>query len=106
MGVAFVYVASPAERRSILAFGRGEVAFGVGDLRQHDAGDPDPGSDPGENEIAGDLEKEIAEEDGVFILTPVDLKTRGMLIGRNATNLRAFESIVQRYFPVKEIKVI
>lgn len=50
--------------------------------------------------------REITEEDGVFILNPVDLKTRGMLIGRNATHLRAYESIVQRYFPIKEIKVI
>ncbi len=50
--------------------------------------------------------REITEEDGVYILNPVDLKTRGMLIGRNAANLRAYESIAQRYFPIKEIKVI
>jgi N utilization substance protein A len=34
--------------------------------------------------------KEITEEDGVYILSPVDLKTRGMLIGRSAANLRAY----------------
>lgn len=51
---------------------------------------------------------EIAEavlEEDVVILTAKDLKTRGMLIGRNASNLRGFEAIVQRYFPVKELKV-
>ena len=50
--------------------------------------------------------KEIKEEDGIFILTPVDLKTRGMLIGRNAINLRAYESVAKRYFPLKELKVV
>ncbi len=49
--------------------------------------------------------KEITEDEGVYTLAPVDLKTRGMLIGRNASNLRAYEEIVRRYFPVKELKV-
>lgn len=50
--------------------------------------------------------REITEKEGTYVLTPVDLKTRGMLIGRNASNLRSFEEVVKRYFPVKEIKVI
>jgi len=45
------------------------------------------------------------EEEGVVVLTAKDLKTRGMLIGRNASHLRAFEAIVQRYFPLKELRV-
>lgn len=49
--------------------------------------------------------KEIKEEDGVFTLVPPDLKTRGLLIGRNASFLRAYEAIVKRYFEVKELKV-
>ena len=49
--------------------------------------------------------KEITEDEGVYTLTAVDLKTRGMLIGRNASHLRAYEDIVKRYFPVKELKV-
>ena len=49
--------------------------------------------------------REIVEEDGVYTITAVDLKTRGMLIGRNASYLRAFENIVKRYFPIKELKV-
>ena len=50
--------------------------------------------------------KEIKEEDGIYTLAPVDLKTRGMLIGRNASNLRAYEDVVKRYFPVQELKVV
>jgi len=49
--------------------------------------------------------REVNEEDGVFTITAADLKTRGLLIGRNASHLRAFESIVKRYFPIKELKV-
>jgi len=49
--------------------------------------------------------KEINEEDGVYTLTPLDLKTRGLLIGRNAAHLRSYEEIMKRYFPVKELKV-
>ena len=50
--------------------------------------------------------KGITEEDGVVVMDPVDLKTRGMLIGRNASTLRNYEAIVQRYFDVKELKVV
>ena len=49
--------------------------------------------------------KEITEEDGVYTLTAADLKTRGFLIGRNASHLRAYEEVVKRYFPIKELKV-
>lgn len=49
--------------------------------------------------------REINEEDGVYTLTPLDLKTRGLLIGRNASHLRAYEEIMKRYFPIKELKV-
>lgn len=44
-------------------------------------------------------------EDDSLILRTKDLKSRGLLIGRNASTLRFYESIVQRYFPIKEIKV-
>jgi N utilization substance protein A len=50
--------------------------------------------------------REVKElDDGVVVLVPPDLKARGLLIGRNAQTLRAYESVVQRYFPVKELKV-
>jgi len=49
--------------------------------------------------------EEINENNGVVELTAKDLKTRGLLIGRNASILRGYESIVQRFFPIKELKV-
>jgi N utilization substance protein A len=50
--------------------------------------------------------KEIKEqEDGIVLIVPPDLKSRGLLIGRNAQTLRAYESAVQRFFPIKELKV-
>jgi hypothetical protein len=50
--------------------------------------------------------KEAKLEDTTLFLAAKDLKTRGLLIGRGASNLRLFEAIVQRYFPIKEIRVI
>ncbi len=47
----------------------------------------------------------IEESEGIITLTAVDSKTRGMLIGRAAENLRRLESQVKRYFPINEIKV-
>ncbi|PIN74874.1 NusA-like transcription termination signal-binding factor [Candidatus Woesearchaeota archaeon CG10_big_fil_rev_8_21_14_0_10_37_12] len=49
---------------------------------------------------------DISLDGDAVILSAKDLKTRGLLIGRGASNLRAFESIVKRYFPIKELKVI
>ena len=48
----------------------------------------------------------ITEEDGVVSLKSSDVKTKSLLIGRNARNLRSLEKVVGNYFPVKEIKVI
>ena len=41
-----------------------------------------------------------------LILTPVDKKSRGLLIGRAAKNLRNIENIIKRYFEIDEVKVI
>ncbi len=49
--------------------------------------------------------EDVQEEDGIVTMTAKDLKSRGLLIGRNASILRAFEQIVQRFFPIKELKV-
>ncbi|MBN2367551.1 NusA-like transcription termination signal-binding factor [Candidatus Woesearchaeota archaeon] len=49
---------------------------------------------------------DVSEDDGVVKIIPPDSQTRGMLIGRGAVNLRGFEDIVKRYFPIKEIKVV
>lgn len=48
----------------------------------------------------------VEENEGIVTITPVDSLSRGFLIGRGAVNLRAFEDIVKRYFPIKEIKVV
>lgn len=47
----------------------------------------------------------ISEEDGVVMLESADTKTKGLLIGRAAKNLRKLEEYIRRYFEVKEIKV-
>lgn len=47
----------------------------------------------------------IAEADGVVTVNGADQKTRGLMIGSGARNLRLYEQIVRKYYPVKEIKV-
>jgi hypothetical protein len=50
---------------------------------------------------------EIVEGEGVITMTGSDQKTRGLMIGARAKNLRLYESIVQKYFPdIKELKVV
>lgn len=49
----------------------------------------------------------IVEEDDIVTITGPDTKTKGLMIGARAKNLRETETIVQRYFPtLKEIKVV
>jgi N utilization substance protein A len=48
---------------------------------------------------------EVVEDEGIYTITPVDSKTRSILIGKNAVNLRFNESVMKRYFPIKELKV-
>ena len=45
-------------------------------------------------------------EDGVVIVQGKDMKTNGLLIGKQARNLRNLEWMVRRFFDVKEIKVV
>ncbi|MCF7799288.1 NusA-like transcription termination signal-binding factor [Candidatus Woesearchaeota archaeon] len=50
---------------------------------------------------------EMKVEDGVVTITGPDQKTKGLMIGAKAANLRMYEGIVQKYYPqLKEIKVI
>ena len=49
---------------------------------------------------------DIKEEDDVIIINSDDTKIKGLLIGRNAANLRNLETNVQRFFKIKEIKVV
>jgi len=49
---------------------------------------------------------DMKEEEGIVTVSGADEKTRGLMIGAKAQNLRFTEKIVQMYFPeVREIKV-
>jgi len=49
--------------------------------------------------------KTVRIENNKVFLDAKDLKTRGLLIGRGASNLRFFEGIIKRYFPIDELRV-
>jgi N utilization substance protein A len=50
---------------------------------------------------------EIKEEDNVVIIVGPDEKTKGLMIGARAQNLREYEKAIQKYYPnLKEIKVV
>ncbi|MFA5796859.1 MAG: NusA-like transcription termination signal-binding factor [Candidatus Woesearchaeota archaeon] len=49
--------------------------------------------------------QEIKEDGHIVTITDSDMKTKGLIIGAKAQNLRAYESIVKKYFDVEEIKV-
>jgi NusA-like KH domain protein len=47
----------------------------------------------------------ITLNDKIVTITDSDTKTKGLLIGAKAQNLRMYESVVKKYFDVEEIKV-
>lgn len=47
----------------------------------------------------------ITLNDDIVTIKSDDTTVKGLLIGRNGKNLRNYESIVNRYFKIKEIKV-
>ncbi len=49
---------------------------------------------------------DMQEEDEIVTIKGPDAKTKGLMIGARAQNLRNYEEIVRKYFPLKEIKVI
>lgn len=49
--------------------------------------------------------REVLLDDGICTIIPFDLHSRGLMIGRDAKNLRNYERIVQRYFKIEELKV-
>jgi len=50
---------------------------------------------------------EIKEQDGVYTIKGPDTKTKGLMIGARAQNLRNYEEITRKYFDnIKELKVI
>jgi N utilization substance protein A len=48
----------------------------------------------------------IEQNDDIFIITPTDVRSRGILIGRNGKHIKLTNRIVKRFFPVKEVKVL
>jgi len=51
--------------------------------------------------------EDMTEEEGIVTITGSDMKTKGLMIGARAQNLRNYEETIKRYFPeLKEIKVI
>ena len=48
---------------------------------------------------------DIKQEENIIVMKSQDTKTKGLLIGRQAKNLRNLERVVKRYFEVEEIKV-
>ncbi|MBR9690731.1 NusA-like transcription termination signal-binding factor [Candidatus Woesearchaeota archaeon] len=51
--------------------------------------------------------RNIFQEENIVTIESQDHKTRGLLIGRNASNLRNFEAIVKKYYPqLEELKVL
>ena len=51
--------------------------------------------------------EDINMEDGVITIKGTDTKTKGLMIGARAQNLRNYESMIQKYFEeIKEIKVV
>jgi NusA-like KH domain protein len=48
----------------------------------------------------------ITQDGSIITIEGEDTKTKGLLIGRNAQNLRNLESVVKRYFDIQEIKVV
>jgi transcription termination/antitermination protein NusA len=49
--------------------------------------------------------KDVLEEEKVFTMIPQDVRTRGLLIGRNASILRANEAVIKRHFEINELRV-
>jgi N utilization substance protein A len=49
---------------------------------------------------------DVTEADGIITISHSDPQTKGLLIGKNARNLRNMEENIRRHFPVKEIKVV
>jgi NusA-like KH domain protein len=48
----------------------------------------------------------IVLNDKIVTITDSDTKTKGLIIGAKAQNLRLYESVVKKYFEIEEIKVM
>lgn len=50
--------------------------------------------------------QDVQIDDKIVTINDPDTKTKGLLIGAKAQNLRAYEAVVKKYFDIEEIKVI
>lgn len=50
--------------------------------------------------------REIKQDGKIITISDDDQKTKGLIIGAKAQNLRNYESIVKKYFDIEEIKVV
>jgi NusA-like KH domain protein len=50
--------------------------------------------------------REIVQDDKIVTIMDDDTKTKGLIIGSKAQNLRQYESIAKKYFDIEEIKVV
>jgi NusA-like KH domain protein len=48
----------------------------------------------------------IVQNDKVITISDQDAKTKGLIIGSKAQNLRMYEGVVKKYFEIEEIKVV
>jgi NusA-like KH domain protein len=48
----------------------------------------------------------VVLNDKIVTITDSDNKTKGLIIGAKAQNLRMYESVVKKYFDIEEIKVM
>ena len=50
--------------------------------------------------------KQVSEADNIVTITGPDTRTKGLMIGRDAKNLKFLKDIVMRYFQIEDIKVV
>ncbi len=50
--------------------------------------------------------KQVQVADGTATITGSDTKSKGMLIGRNSSNLNSYRQIIKRHFDIKELRVV
>ncbi|MBI2135369.1 NusA-like transcription termination signal-binding factor [Candidatus Woesearchaeota archaeon] len=48
---------------------------------------------------------DVKEEDGIVSIYAADMKTKGIIIGRDRHRIKSINSIVKRYFNIIEVKV-
>ncbi len=48
----------------------------------------------------------ITQDGKIITITDSDMKTKGLIIGAKAQNLRGYESVVKKYFDIEELKVV